>query len=200
MTRDIALEHIRKGDRVAAKEKVRRFHKQLCETVILDPACGSGNFLFVSLNLIASLEAEIRSALIGLGDLEYLHNDQCPSVTPSQFKGIELNPHAADIAEVVLWIACLQSHYKNNGRVPPNEPIIPDDHVVFRGDAILAAEWPRADFIVGNPPFAGNKRLRTFLGTSMLKKCFGYIPTFPKTRTMSCVFGTRPQPWRERGK
>ncbi|MCC8165164.1 MAG: hypothetical protein LIQ31_03205 [Planctomycetes bacterium] len=129
--------------------------------------------------MIKELEGEVVSALLDLGDIEYLHGEDTPTVGPQQFRGIELNSHAADISELVLWLAYLQSHYTINGRVPPSEPIIPEDHVIERRDAILdydvtaespyrnprpAAPWPKAGFIVGNPPFARTNKLRSLFG------------------------------------
>ena len=195
VARDRALDHIRSGDREAARHTVRDFHRQLCGTVILDPAAGSGNFLFTSLKMVKALEGEVLTALVDLGDIEYVHGEKTPTVGPHQFRGIELNPHAADIAELVLWLAYLQSHYKINGRVPPSEPIIPADPIIERRDAILgydvtaespyanprpAASWPRADFVVGNPPFAGPNRLRTLFGDEYVDALFSAYPETPR--------------------
>lgn len=203
VARDRALGHIRHGDRDAARKAVREFHKQLCETVILDPACGSGNFLFTSLKMVKELEGEVLAALHDLGDIEYLHDDNRPTVGPRQFRGIELNPHAADIAELVLWLAYLQNHFKVNGRVPPSEPIIPPEPIIERRDAILAhdataetkyrpaAPWPCADFVIGNPPFIGNKRMREFLGDDYVNGLFEAYPDFPKNTDYVMYFWNR---------
>ena len=195
VARDRALDHIRSGDRDAARQTARDFHMQLCKTIILDPAAGSGNFLFTSLKMVKALEGEVLTALVDLGDLEYVHGEDTPTVGPHQFRGIELNHHAADIAELVLWLAYLQSHYKINGRVPPSEPIIPSDPIIERRDAILAYDvtaesryanprsaspWPRADFVVGNPPFAGTNRLRTLFGDEYVDALFAAYPEAPR--------------------
>ncbi len=79
------------------------YHKRLCETRILDPACGTGNFLYVSLELMKRLEGEVLEALADLGGQEALALDK-QTVDPHQFLGLELNPRAAAIAELVIWL------------------------------------------------------------------------------------------------
>ena len=95
-----------------ALKLVRDFHQQLCETTVLDPACGSGNFLYVALEMMKRLEGEVTSLMIELGDTRPLI-----TVDPHQFLGIELNPWAANVAELVLWIGYLQWHYRTYSSV-----------------------------------------------------------------------------------
>ncbi|MFI0400477.1 MAG: class I SAM-dependent DNA methyltransferase [Thiolinea sp.] len=197
-----------------AVELVRAFHTKLCNLRILDPACGSGNFLYVTLEHMKKLEGEILDFLQQLGFAQTSLEMESVSVNPQQFLGIEVNPRAAKIAEMVLWIGYLQWHFRTHGNVAPPEPILRDFHNIECRDAVLAweaiepvvdaagqavtrwdgvstkrhpvtgkdvpdetarvavqryvqprkAEWPQADFIVGNPPFIGNKRMRTALG------------------------------------
>ncbi len=184
------------GDDERAIALVRDFHHRLCETTILDPACGTGNFLYVSLELMKKLEGEVLQNLIALGDSqaglslagEGLRGRE--SVDPHQFLGLELNPRAAAIAELVIWIGYLQWHYRNH-ESHPAEPILRAFKNINFGrregyDAVLTwdgyplpqvevkdgvrvetypnprrPEWPEADFIVGNPPFIGGKDLRS---------------------------------------
>ncbi|MFP5449961.1 MAG: class I SAM-dependent DNA methyltransferase, partial [Alphaproteobacteria bacterium] len=184
------------GDDERAIALVRDFHHRLCETRILDPACGTGNFLYVSLELMKKLEGEVLQNLIALGDSqaglslagEGLRGRE--SVDPHQFLGLELNPRAAAIAELVIWIGYLQWHYRNH-ESHPAEPILKAFKNINFGrregyDAVLTwdgyplpqvevkdgvrvetypnprrPEWPEADFIVGNPPFIGGKDLRS---------------------------------------
>lgn len=198
----------------AAIDEVRAFHAHLCSLRILDPACGSGNFLYVTLEHLKRLEGEVLNTLQALGFSPRTLEMEGVSVSPQQFLGLEVNPRAAAIAEMVLWIGYLQWHFRVHGNVSPAEPILRDFHNIENRDAVLAydgvenvldaagnpvtrwdgrtfkthpvtgkdvpdetaqvpvlrylkprkAEWPAADYIIGNPPFIGNKRMRTLLG------------------------------------
>ena len=209
-----------KGD--AAIKELLRFHHRLCNVRVLDPACGSGNFLYVTLEHLKRLEGEVLNALDELGhrqtglalDGERADATAGETVDPHNLLGIELNPRAAAIAEVVLWIGYLQWHFRTRGNVKPPQPVIRDFRNIENRDAVLAydrvefvtdehgvpvtrwdgetmkvspvtgekipdesarkpveryvnprkAEWPEADFVVGNPPFIGSKRMREVLG------------------------------------
>ena len=83
---------------------VRLFHEKLCGIRVLDPACGTGNFLYVSLELMKNLESQVLEALADLGGQEALTGLQGHTIDPHQFLGLEVNPRAAAIAELVLWI------------------------------------------------------------------------------------------------
>jgi len=125
-----------------ARDLVRGFHQKLCNTRVLDPACGSGNFLYVALEMMKRLEGEVTALMDEL-------NDSKPLVTidPHQFLGIELNPWAANVAELVLWIGFLQWHFRTYGKAAPSEPVLRDFKNIRNGDAVL--EWsgrtPRMD-------------------------------------------------------
>lgn len=165
-----------RGDLKEAVVAVRAFHHALCTTRVLDPACGTGNFLYVSLELMKRLEGEVLEALAELGETETIGLEE---VDPHQFLGIELNVRAAAIAELVLWIGYLQQHYRNRSEHPA-EPILKAFGNIQQKDAVLTwdgypelqfemrdgvaiqvfpnarrPEWPAAEFIVGNPPFLG---------------------------------------------
>jgi hypothetical protein len=173
------------GKGEAAIATVRTFHEKLCNIRVLDPACGTGNFLYVSLELMKSLEGQVLEALADLGGQEALTGLQGHTVDPHQFLGLEVNPRAAAIAELVLWIGHLQLHFRNNGSTP-REPILEAFHNIKCVDALLRwdgyplpkvsggketysnprrPDWPEADFIVGNPPFVGGKDIRARMGS-----------------------------------
>ncbi|MBB3611588.1 class I SAM-dependent DNA methyltransferase [Rhizobium sp. BK602] len=173
------------GKEAAAIKTVQAFHDRLCETRVLDPACGTGNFLYVSLELMKRLEGEVLEALNDLGGQEALAYES-HTVDPHQFLGLELNPRAAAIAELVLWIGHLQWHFRNRG-VAPSEPILKAFHNIENRDAVLTwngyplpkvvdgeetypnarrPDWPKADYIVGNPPFIGGKDIRARMGSA----------------------------------
>jgi len=177
-----------------AVTSVREFHAKLCAMRILDPACGTGNFLYVSLELLKRLEGEVIEALLDLGEQEALHGLEGHTVDPHQFLGIEVNPRASAITELVLWIGYLQWHFHTQEGAPA-EPILKAFHNIETRNAVLVQdrqlargpdgklragadgksevyaypdpkrpEWPVAEFIVGNPPFIGGKDLRDRLG------------------------------------
>jgi hypothetical protein len=119
---------------------VAAFHDRLCKTRILDPACGTGNFLYVSLEMLKRLEGEVLEALANLGGQEALTGLAGHTVDPHQFLGLEVSPRAAAIAELVLWIGYLQWHFRTRGGMPA-EPILRAFHNIRSGlDAVLAAD------------------------------------------------------------
>lgn len=163
----------------ASKQKARSqmegllfdFMERLSQVRVLDPACGSGNFLYVALTQLKDLEQEVWVYAGGVGltkpDL---------GVSPKQLFGIEKNQFAAELAQVVVWIGYLQWLRKNGHLegVPP-EPILQTLHNIECRDAILAVdlhgqavepEWPEADVIIGNPPFLGGSKLRRGFGNT----------------------------------
>lgn len=175
-----------------AIDTIHDFHKKLCETRVLDPACGTGNFLYVAMELMKRLEGEVLEALADMGGQEALALDKL-AVDPHQFLGLELNPRAAAIAELVIWLGYLQWHFRTKGGQPA-EPILRDFKNINFGkpggyDAVMTWDgyprphvevkdgrrvetypnarrpaWPDAEFIVGNPPFIGGKDIRASLG------------------------------------
>jgi hypothetical protein len=159
------------GDRKGAIAAVTAFHEELCKVRVLDPACGTGNFLYVAMEKIKQLEDEVLEALASLGGQVAL-GFETHRVDPHQFLGLEVNPRAAAIAELVLWIGFLQIHYRSN-RQHPNEPILRAFRNIECRDAVLEWDgtgtprrpaWPEAEFIVGNPPFVGGKDIRSRMG------------------------------------
>jgi hypothetical protein len=171
------------GGMKAAAAAVKAFHDTLCATRVLDPACGTGNFLYVAMELMKKLEGEVLEALLDLGGQEALTGLGGMSVDPHQFLGLELNPRAAAIAELVLWIGYLQAHFRTKGGVP-EAPILKAFKNIEVKNAVLTWDgyplpkivdgkeayqnprrptWPTAEFIVGNPPFIGGSYLRSRL-------------------------------------
>ena len=129
-----------KGDEKAACEEVKKFHRRLCDTRVLDPACGSGNFLYVALEQMKRLEGEVLDTLSELGETQSRLQLTGETVDPHQFLGIELNPWAAAVAELVLWIGYLQWHFKTFGQATPSEPVLKDFHNIECRDALLVLE------------------------------------------------------------
>lgn len=142
---------------------LRRFLDRLRGFRVLDPACGSGNFLYLALQVLKDLEhrAMLEAEALGL-------QREFPQIGPEVVRGIEINPYAAELARVSVWIGAIQ-WARRNGMPPPSDPVLkPLDHIECR-DALLnpdgsVAEWPEADVIVGNPPFIGDKAMLRALG------------------------------------
>jgi type II restriction/modification system DNA methylase subunit YeeA len=143
---------------------------ELSSVRILDPACGSGNFLYLALRRMLDLwhEARVFSAEYGLPT--FLEKQ----VHPSQLFGLETNIYAQELASVVVWIGYLQ-WLNEHGIGWPTEPILRKLDNIQDRDAILAhdaegkavePEWPEADCIIGNPPFLGGSKMRSELGNA----------------------------------
>lgn len=122
----------------AARVEVRRFHHALTQVRVLDPACGSGNFLHVTLEHMKRLEGEVLDLLATLGDTQQRLDVDGLTVDPHQFLGIEINPRAAAIAELVLWIGYLQWHFRTRGNARPPQPVLKDFANIECRDGVLA--------------------------------------------------------------
>ena len=136
-----AIGKVLASDYKAAREAVKRFHDQLCKTRVLDPACGTGNFLYVAMELMKRLEGEVFDFLKELGE----PSEPLQSVDPHQFLGIEKNPRAAPIAELVLWIGYIQWWFRTRDRSVLQEPILRKFDNITVGDAVLA--YDREDLL-----------------------------------------------------
>ena len=126
---------------------VRDFHRKICTLRVLDPACGSGNFLYVSLELMKRLEAEVIEAFDDLGG-DAAFEMASFKIGPRQFLGLELNRRAVAIAQLVLWIGFFQWQRKTTGKADTNErPLLPKEASIVQQDAVLAydAAIPRRD-------------------------------------------------------
>lgn len=123
-----------------ARAEVRKFHHQLCTTRVLDPACGSGNFLYVTLEHLKRLEGEVLNQLSDLGEQQDQLGFEGETVTPQQLLGIELNERAAALAELVLWIGYLQWHIRTRGNKAVAEPVVHDYGNIECRDAVLACD------------------------------------------------------------
>ncbi len=161
--------------RLEADTLVRNFLDRLTTVKVLDPACGSGNFLYVTLQKLMALEREVLSFGAAHGVPSFI-----PRVDPLQLHGIEINPYAAELAQMAVWIGYLQALSRQGFHLPDDPVLKPMDTIQCR-DAILdlsdpehpkEPEWPAVDFIVSNPPFLGGKLLRAGLGDEYVDKLF----------------------------
>jgi hypothetical protein len=192
-------------DRAAAEQRIRDFLAWMRGLRVLDPACGSGNFLYVTMHVLKDIEHE---AVQELAALTGRHELRMEEVGPWNFFGIEVKPWAREIADLTLWIGFHQFWMRHNAG-QPSEPVLQDTGTLECRDAVLAwdavvrrperdrpdptprvrhpvtgelvpnpaavlpyteyvsarpAEWPDADFIVGNPPYLGSQRQRDVFG------------------------------------
>ena len=149
--RGAAATLIDEGKAEEAKAFVEAFHARLAQTKVLDPACGTGNFLYVAMARMKELEGEVLDLLIELGDDQYVAELTGHTITPENFLGIEINPRAAAIAQLVLWIGYLQWHFRVNGadRAPP-EPILKDIRTIENRDALIEYEDRVLDLALEN--------------------------------------------------
>lgn len=129
-----------------ARQQVRDFLHRLCTLRVLDPACGSGNFLYVTLEHLKRLEGEVLNQLATLGDTQTALDLGRETVTLRQLLGIELNERAATLAELVLWIGYLQWHIRTNGNSAVAEPVVHDYGNIEHRDAVL--EYDRREHVV----------------------------------------------------
>lgn len=210
------------ADLRTAEKRLVDFHAWLRGLRILDPACGSGNFLYVTMHALKRVEVEVFHLLAELrgGQLGM----RLGEIDPGQFYGIEVKAWAREIAELTLWIGFHQFWRQQHGDVQPDEPLLRDTGTLEHRDAVLAwdsirrdpskdrpdptprivhpvtgklvpdpkakleyweyvnprqAEWPEADFIVGNPPYLGNKRMREAFGdgyVDALRRAYSELP------------------------
>ena len=160
---------------------------------VLDPACGSGNFLYVTLRLLKDLEHEA----IQWGAQRLRITGEFPQVGPHNVLGIEINPYAKELAGVSIWIGHIQwmlDHGSGFARDPVLQPL---DNIELR-DAILArdaeaarspATWPEAEFVVGNPPFLGTKLMRMSLGDEYVDDLFeAYAGIVARESDLACYW------------
>ncbi len=120
-----------------ARQQVRNFHHRLCTVRVLDPACGSANFLYVTLEHLKRLEGEVLNQLKALGEAQESLGLAGETVTLQQLLGIETNPRAAALAELVLWIGFLQWHIRTFGDASVAEPVVHDYKNIENRDAVL---------------------------------------------------------------
>ena len=176
-----------------AEALIQRFLTRLQSVKVLDPACGSGNFLYVALQKLKDLEKSVILHSMESGLASFF-----PMVGPWQLYGLELNPYAHDLAQMTVWIGWLQ-WLKFNGFGSPEEPILRAMSSNFRcQDAILdlsdpenpkEPDWPKVDFIVGNPPFLGGKMLRQELGDAYMDPLFAvWDGRVPREADLCCYW------------
>ena len=145
-----------------ASTALQQFVDRIGAVKILDPACGSGNFLYVALNELHQLEREVMAWAF-----QYGYDRPTARVHPRQLYGIELDEYAHQLASVVVWIGHIQNGMRSGVDVAERDPVLENLDNIACENAIVNGqeepsipEWPGVDYIVGNPPFLGSRNLR----------------------------------------
>ena len=161
--------HHGKADRL-----LRAFLERLRCFTVLDPACGSGNFLYLALHALKDLEhrVQLEAEVMGL-------ERAFPAIGPANVRGIELNAYAAELARVSVWIGEIQ-WMRRNGFSESRDPILKPLETIECRDAVLTPEggepaWPEADVVIGNPPFLGVQPMREALGDDYTESVAGSV-------------------------
>ena len=171
-----------------AERRYRAFLNRLRAFTVLDPACGSGNFLYLALQALKDLEHRVQLEAETLG-----FQRAFPEIGPANVKGIEINPYAAELARVSVWIGEIQ-WMRRNGFAEARDPILKPLDTIECRDAILKPDntepdWPEADVVIGNPPFLGGKLLITHLGEEYVSRMFAtYAGRVPAEADLVCYW------------
>ena len=180
------------SDYSPARARLEEFQKRLAGVRVLDPACGSGNFLYLALRSLLDLEKQVIDFAAAQG-----WHGLTPTVQPDQMLGIEINHYAAELTRTALWIGYIQWH-QANGFPYHRRPILTPLDTIRQTDAILdlsdpdcpaEPEWPAAEFIVGNPPFLGSLPFRRELGDEYANVVYGlYGDRLPNSSDLCCYW------------
>jgi len=159
-----------------------KFINRLRDFRVLDPACGSGNFLYLALQTLKAIEHRVYVECESFG----LNRPVLMATGPHNMLGIELNGYAAELARMTVWIGEIQWCLQHGWQITRN-PILKSLNTIQHHDALLNPDgtefaWPKADAIIGNPPFLGGKKMLAELGeenTAAIRKAFkNRLPAF----------------------
>jgi len=180
-------------DHSGAYARLEDFRRRLASVTVLDPACGSGNFLYIAMRSLLDLEKQV----IDYNDAQ-AWPEMRPAVNPGQMLGLEINPYAAELARTALWIGYIQWHQTNGIPyrqspilTPTNNSIRLTDAILANGDTEIPAEtqWPEAEFIIGNPPFLGSLAFRRELGDEYANAVYAlYGSRIPNSSDYCCYW------------
>ena len=171
-----------------AERRYREFLSRLRAFTVLDPACGSGNFLYLALQSLKDIEHQVQ-----IEAEAFNFHREFPVIGPANVKGIEINPYAAELARVSVWIGEIQ-WMRRNGFSESRDPILKPLDTIECRDAILTEdgtepEWPEADVVIGNPPFLGGKLLITNLSEDYVSRIFAaYAGRVPAEADLVCYW------------
>ena len=182
-----------------AEDRIATFIDELAAVRVLDPACGSGNFLYLALRRMLDLWNEVQTFASANGLPLAANYARDHMVSPSQLFGIEIEFYAHELASIVVWIGFLQWKHEH-GILQDREPILEKLPNIEHADAILRYDpegkpyepaWPPADFIIGNPPFLGGKLLRREFGDTYIDPLFALYCGRVKADLTSSSIGSK---------
>jgi SAM-dependent methyltransferase len=184
---DAVLDKHDAKEREKTAEALKQLHIELCNYKVLDPACGSGNFLFIAYKEIKLIEKEIlkRFKLIADKKTSWDYAVTCQHVSTQQFFGIDLNPNAVELAKVTLMIAKEMS-IKEAMDKQETLPLDNLDANIICADALFTA-WPECDVIIGNPPYQSKNKMQQEFGAAYINKLRDVYPEVPG-RADFCVY------------
>ena len=190
--RQEALDLLAEDDPDTARMRVAAFQRRLFDVTVLDPACGSGNFLYLALRSLLDLEKSVIDFAAEHGWPGFT-----PIIKPDQMLGLEISPYAVALARTSLWIGYIQWH-QANGFAYTQRPILTPLVTVQQTDSILdlsdpdnpcEPEWPQAEFIIGNPPFLGHVPFRESLGDGYVEAVYSlYRSRIPNSSDLCCYW------------
>jgi hypothetical protein len=161
-------------DAVESHTQAIELLEELANFRVLDPACGCGNFLYVAYRELRRLERDLRALAVELHRADGVRlPDDLPRVGLDNMLGIEKDAFAAHLARVVLWIG--HKVAIDDFRITDEDYLPLEDLPGIQVADALKVEWPRCDAIVSNPPFVGDRMLRSTIGDEeidYLKKTF----------------------------
>lgn len=155
-------------DEAESFQDCHRLLQELCDFTVLDPACGSGNFLYVAYRELRVLESVLKDKLIRMAKESGhpISGDSLPFYPLGNLYGIDVVRAAVQVAQLTLWMG----HRQVAADLEAAEPSLPLTNLhTLRNEDALEAEWPEVDCVIGNPPFLGSQNLRAELGGEYLK-------------------------------
>jgi hypothetical protein len=196
-------------ERIAAAKTATQLRELLAELRnfrVLDPACGSGNFLFVAFRALCELEEKILLRLFSEYGTQVGVVGTASRISPKQFYGLDINENAVETAKVTLMLArrlatrqaeqfwqehadALPEHDAHALKFERDLPLDNLDKNIRCEDALFNP-WPECDAIIGNPPFQSKNKMQQEFGPAYMQKLRAAYPAIPG-RADFCVYWFR---------
>lgn len=175
-----------KIEKATTKKALAPVLEEIRAMKVLDPACGSGNFLYIAYRELVRLEMEVMERM----DKNFSSSQlQISDVSAKNFYGIDINSFGIELAKIALSIGRKLAADEFN----LHDTILPFDNLegnIVCKDALFT-EWPKADAIIGNPPFLGSRKMRdNGFSDEYIKKLWTLYPkiSFPRSADFCCYW------------
>ncbi len=188
-------------DRASTLRDLRRLREELSRFTVLDPACGSGNFLYVSYREMSRIEMAIMKKIKEVvSDMSFRKESETLTlISPHQFYGIDIEPFGVEIAKITLMLAkklaideAAEILERDGVQLPLNQDALPldnlNDNIVCK-DALFH-DWPPVDAIVGNPPYQSKNKMQEEFGLAYVNELRDRFPDVDG-RSDYCVYWFR---------